>query len=65
MSNFVSTYIAESFRELTKVTWPTRSHAVNVCILVVSFVVIAAAAIAGIDFLFHTGYGYLLSLSQQ
>ncbi len=62
--HFISQYIAESFRELTKVSWPTRTHAINVCILVVSFVALAAAVIAGIDFLFHSGYGYLLSLSQ-
>ena len=64
MSNFVANYVTESFRELAKVTWPTRTRALNICILVVGFVAIAAAVIAGIDFLFHAGYGYLLSLSQ-
>lgn len=56
-------YFADSFYELGKVTWPTKTRAVNICILVISFVLIAAAVIAGVDFAFHKGYGYLLTLA--
>ncbi len=55
-------YFVESFQELGKVTWPTKNRAVNICVVVISFVLACAAVIAGVDFLFHQGYLYLLSL---
>jgi preprotein translocase SecE subunit len=61
----IKQYFIESFQELGKVTWPTKNRAVNICILVVSFVVISAAVIAAIDFVFHEGYGYLLTLAAR
>ena len=64
-SNRLAQYFVDSFHELGKVTWPTRSRAVNICILVVSFVLLAAGAFAGIDFAFNKGYAYLLELAQS
>lgn len=61
----IKQYFADSFQELGKVTWPTKHRAVNICILVVSFVVISAAVIAAIDFIFHQGYAYLLALAAR
>lgn len=58
-------YFADSFQELGRVTWPTKKRAISICILVVSFVVIAAAFIAGVDFLFHEGSNYLLTLAEK
>lgn len=62
--NRVKQYFIDSFQELGKVTWPTKNRAINICILVVSFVLISAAVIAGVDFLFNRGYSYLISLSE-
>lgn len=62
--NAIKQYFIDSFHELGKVVWPTRNRAVNICILVVVFVAISAAVIAGIDFLFNKGYTYLLTLPQ-
>lgn len=61
--NKIKQYFTDSFQELGKVTWPTKHRAVNICILVVSFVVISAAVIAAVDFIFHQGYAYLLTLA--
>lgn len=58
-------YFVDSFQELAKVTWPTKHRAINICILVVSFVIIAAAVIAAVDFVFHEGYSYLLTLAAR
>ncbi len=60
--NRLVTYFKESFHELTKITWPTKIQAVNICILVVTFVFVAAIVFAGVDFLLSTGYKYLLGL---
>jgi preprotein translocase SecE subunit len=60
--NFIVQYFHDSFQELGKVVWPTRNRAINICILVVSFVLVAAAAVAAIDFVFHTGMIYITSL---
>lgn len=63
--NFLLQYVLDSWHELDKVIWPTRARAINICILVVIFVFIAAAVIAGIDFLFHQGYRSLLELAAK
>lgn len=62
--NRLAQYFVESYHELGKVIWPTKNRAINICVLVVSFVLIAAAAVAGIDFVFHWGYSYLLTLAK-
>lgn len=61
--NTLKQYFVESFQELGKITWPTKNRAINICILVVVFVLISAAVVAGIDFVFNKGYSYLLSLA--
>ncbi|MBI2638036.1 preprotein translocase subunit SecE [Candidatus Peregrinibacteria bacterium] len=61
--NKIKQYFLDSLQELGKVTWPTKHRAVNICILVVSFVVISAAVIAAVDFVLNRGYAYLLTLA--
>ena len=61
----IKQYFINSWHELQKVTWPTRNRAINICILVVSFVLISAAIFAGIDFLFNKGYSYLIELAAR
>ncbi len=63
-SNRLTQYFVDSWSELGKVTWPTKSRAINICILVVVFVAICAAVIAGVDFAFNQGYSYLLKLAR-
>ncbi len=63
--NRIASYFIESYQELTKVIWPTRNKAVNICILVIGFVIVASAFIAGVDFIFNKGYSYLLSIAPQ
>ncbi|MEK9132592.1 MAG: preprotein translocase subunit SecE [Patescibacteria group bacterium] len=63
--NRIVQYVLDSFHELGKVVWPTKNRAINICVLVVSFVLISAFAVAGIDYLFHAGYAYLLTLAQN
>ncbi|MFA6521247.1 MAG: preprotein translocase subunit SecE [Candidatus Gracilibacteria bacterium] len=60
----IAQYFIGSWHELGKATWPTKKRAMNICILVVSFVLVAAALIAGVDFALNRGYTYLLTLAQ-
>lgn len=62
--NSIIQYFQESFHELGKVVWPTRNRAVNICILVVSFVLASAAVIAAIDFVFNKGMTYLILINK-
>lgn len=64
MMGKIKEYFRSSFRELGRVTWPTKNRAVNICVLVVGFVAISMAFIAGVDFLFNRGYALLLSYAQ-
>jgi len=61
--NAIKQYFVESFAELGRVTWPTKNRAINICILVIVFVLLSAAVIAGVDFLFNNGYAYLLTFA--
>lgn len=65
MANRLANYFVESWHELAKITWPTRNRAINVCILVVGFVLLSAVVLAGIDYVFHLGYGRLIDLAQS
>lgn len=60
MHKKLKNYVAESFQELGKVTWPTRNRAIQICILVLVFISVSAAFLAAVDFGFHQGYSALL-----
>ena len=60
--NALKQYFVNSFRELSHVTWPTKNQAINLSILVIVFIFVSALLVAGVDFLFSTGYEYLLKL---
>ena len=62
MANKLSQYFVDSWKELSKVTWPTRNRAINICILVLAFVGISTVAIAAVDYVFHQGYLSLFTL---
>ena len=65
MANHLAKYFSESWHELGKITWPTRNRAINICILVVGFVALSAAVLAGLDYVFHFGYGKLIDFAQK
>ncbi len=62
-SNVLSNYIRASFEELTKVTWPTKSQAVKLTIIVLFFCAATAVLIGAIDYGFNFLYNYLLKIS--
>lgn len=57
MGNPVTRWLAESYIELRKVTWPERNEAWNMSMVVVVVSVIMSLALAAADF----GLGHLLS----
>lgn len=62
-SNVLSNYIRASFEELTKVTWPTKSQAVRLTLIVLAFCAITAVLLGVIDYGFNFLYNYLLKVS--
>ncbi len=58
--NRIVRFFKGSFEELRKVTWPTRSLALNLLILVVVISLLVAGFIAALDYLFTKGYEQLL-----
>lgn len=61
--NKITNYVRESFQELNKVTWPTKNQAVRLTIIVLSFCLVFAAFLAGVDFLANEGYTKVLDLA--
>ncbi len=61
-SNALTTYIRESYEELRRVTWPTKSQAIRLSAIVLSFVLVAAVFVGLLDYVFHLGYAQLLLL---
>jgi preprotein translocase SecE subunit len=62
--NAASNYFTDSFSELKKVTWPSKSKAFRLSMIVLAFCFSAAIVIGLVDFLLNEGYGQLLILSQ-
>lgn len=54
-------YLQESYQELQKVTWPTRSQAVKLTLLVLGFCLATAVVIGVLDFVFSSGHEFLLN----
>lgn len=58
----LTTYFRESYEEFKRVTWPTRNQAIRLCVIVLSFVLVCAIVVAGLDYIFGLGYQSLLKL---
>jgi preprotein translocase subunit SecE len=56
----VTQYLRETWFELKKVSWPTRSEATNLTIIVVSVTTFLALVLGVLDWLFQTAFGLLL-----
>jgi|JI10StandDraft_1071094.scaffolds.fasta_scaffold6033035_1 preprotein translocase subunit SecE len=55
-------YINGSIEELKRVVWPTRKKALTLTAIVLSFTVILAIYLTGLDLIFRTALEKLLSL---
>jgi len=53
-------YLQETWFELKKVSWPTRSEAVNLTIIVASVTTFLALVLGILDWIFSSAFGLLL-----
>jgi preprotein translocase subunit SecE len=58
--NAIVQYLRETWFELRKVSWPTRSEALNLTGIVVVVTTFLSVALAVVDWLFQTGFGLFL-----
>ena len=58
--NRIVNYFQETWFELKKVSWPTRSEAVNLTLIVVSVTTFLAIVLGLMDWLFATGFGLFI-----
>ncbi|MGE3278808.1 MAG: preprotein translocase subunit SecE [Candidatus Altimarinota bacterium] len=62
MKNFFR-YFKDSAHELTLVTWPSQEQLLQLTVITVVFVLIAAAVLGLVDLGFNQAYLWLLSLN--
>ena len=60
LNNAVVQYLRETWFELKKVSWPTRSEAINLTLIVVAVTTFLAIVLGLMDWLFATGFGLFL-----
>lgn len=58
--NAIVRYFRETWFELKKVSWPTRTEAVNLTIIVVVVTTFLSIVLGLMDWLFSMGFGLLL-----
>ena len=58
--NFVQRYFRETMGELRKVTWPTRSEATKLTIVVIIVMAILSSFLATLDIIFARLFGLIL-----
>ena len=58
----IKKYLRESLAELNNVTWPTRKQGIRITTIVFIFMIVAAAVLGLIDYLFALGIRGILSL---
>lgn len=67
MGNFfkkIVSYFTESWRELTKVTWPTRKQIIEITIAVCVISIVVGAILGLFDFGFSKGLTTLINLKK-
>jgi preprotein translocase subunit SecE len=57
--NAVVRYLRETWFELKKVSWPTRSEAINLTIIVVVVTTFLAIVLGLLDYVYSLGFGLL------
>jgi preprotein translocase subunit SecE len=55
-------YLRETYYELRRVSWPTRSEAINLTIIVVVVTMFLAIILGLVDWVFSTAFGGFFSL---
>jgi preprotein translocase subunit SecE len=60
--NAIVQYLRETWFELKKVSWPTRSEAINLTLIVVSVTTFLSIVLGLMDWLFAAGFEQLFSL---
>jgi preprotein translocase subunit SecE len=58
--NAIVQYFRETWFELKKVSWPTRSEAINLTVIVVAVTTFLSIVLGLMDWLFATGFGLFL-----
>lgn len=58
--NAVFRYFQETWFELKKVSWPTRSEAINLTIIVILATSFLAIVLSIMDWVFSSGFGLIL-----
>ena len=53
-------YVRETWFELKKVSWPTRSEAINLTVIVAAVTMFLALVLGILDWIFSTAFGLLL-----
>jgi preprotein translocase subunit SecE len=59
-NNAIVGYLRETWFELKKVSWPTRSEAVNLTIIVIVATAFLAAVLSAMDFVFAQAFSLIL-----
>lgn len=58
----IKKYFRESLAELNNVTWPTRKQGIRITMIVFIFMIVSAAVLGFLDYIFSLGIRSLLSL---
>jgi len=58
--NIVVRYLRETWYELKKVSWPTRSEAINLTIIVIAATIFLSLLLGFLDWIFSTALGFIL-----
>jgi preprotein translocase subunit SecE len=58
--NAIIRYLRETWFELRKVSWPTRSEAINLTVIVVAVTTFLAILLGVMDWVFSTAFGLFL-----
>jgi preprotein translocase subunit SecE len=58
--NAIVRYLRETWFELRRVSWPTRSEAINLTIIVVAVTTFLALVLGVMDWVFSSGFGLFL-----
>lgn len=56
-------YIKNSIKEIQKVTWPKKEHALNLTVITIIFTIVTTLGLTLVDKVFNAGYQTLLDLS--
>jgi preprotein translocase subunit SecE len=59
IANSIKNYFIGSYRELRKVSWPTKKQTINYSILVIALSVSVAIFFSILDYLFSIGFEFI------